>query len=109
MCGQEILAETEPAALDLTLNRSKIKHAVVCGHSDCKVRLLIFLIISSHHAQIVLNWLHEEPTKGNFLLSYIVDNANKSFCHEAFHFPCLFWLYFCFCFCLADHINQFFF
>lgn len=36
-CGDEVLVATEPAALDLTLKRGGLKHAIVCGHSDCKV------------------------------------------------------------------------
>jgi len=27
---------TEPAALELAVKRGKIKHVIVCGHSDCK-------------------------------------------------------------------------
>lgn len=35
--GFEVLADTEPAALELTVKRGKLKHVVICGHSDCKV------------------------------------------------------------------------
>ena len=29
---------TEPAALELCCKLNGIRHAVVCGHSDCKVK-----------------------------------------------------------------------
>lgn len=35
-CGHEVTAVAEPAGLDLTVKLGKIKHVVVCGHSDCK-------------------------------------------------------------------------
>ncbi|VDM45293.1 unnamed protein product [Toxocara canis] len=35
-CGDEMLVATEPAALDLTLKQGGLKHAIVCGHSNCK-------------------------------------------------------------------------
>uniref|UniRef100_A0A915B0B3 Carbonic anhydrase n=1 Tax=Parascaris univalens TaxID=6257 RepID=A0A915B0B3_PARUN len=41
-CGDEVLVATEPAALDLTLKRGGLKHAVVCGHSDCKAMSTLY-------------------------------------------------------------------
>lgn len=35
--GFEVSVTTEPAALELAVKRGKIKHVIVCGHSDCKV------------------------------------------------------------------------
>ncbi|CAJ0952829.1 unnamed protein product, partial [Mesorhabditis belari] len=34
--GYEVSITTEPAALELAVKRGKIKHVIVCGHSDCK-------------------------------------------------------------------------
>lgn len=34
--GYEVSVTTEPAALELAVKRGKIKHVIVCGHSDCK-------------------------------------------------------------------------
>ncbi|CAD6198090.1 unnamed protein product [Caenorhabditis auriculariae] len=34
--GFEVSVTTEPAALELAVKRGKIKHVIVCGHSDCK-------------------------------------------------------------------------
>jgi carbonic anhydrase len=36
MSGYEVSVTTEPAALELAVKRGKIKHVIVCGHSDCK-------------------------------------------------------------------------
>uniref|UniRef100_A0A0N5AQS5 Carbonic anhydrase n=1 Tax=Syphacia muris TaxID=451379 RepID=A0A0N5AQS5_9BILA len=34
-CQHEVSAVAEPAGLDLTVKLGKIKHVIVCGHSDC--------------------------------------------------------------------------
>ncbi|CAJ0587772.1 unnamed protein product, partial [Mesorhabditis spiculigera] len=34
--GYEVSVTTEPAALELAVKRGKIRHVIVCGHSDCK-------------------------------------------------------------------------
>ncbi|PIC18649.1 hypothetical protein B9Z55_024466 [Caenorhabditis nigoni] len=46
----EVSINTEPAALELAVKRGKIRHVVVCGHSDCK-------------AMNTLYQLHQCPTK----------------------------------------------
>ncbi|VDD90449.1 unnamed protein product [Enterobius vermicularis] len=38
-CGHEVSPIAEPAGLDLTVKLGKIKHVIVCGHSDCAVTL----------------------------------------------------------------------
>lgn len=43
----EVSVNTEPAALELAVKRGGIRHIVVCGHSDCKVSLFLFLLIKS--------------------------------------------------------------
>lgn len=40
--GYEVSVTTEPAALELAVKRGKIRHVIVCGHSDCKAINTLF-------------------------------------------------------------------
>ena len=44
--GEPTQLSCEVVALEITCNRSKVEHVVICGHSDCQVLCKTFYIVS---------------------------------------------------------------